>query len=264
VLGVALTGLAVLAERRASSPILPPRLFRSPTFVLSGVASFLVGIALFGVMIYLPEYLQIVKGMTPAVSGLMTLPMVLGLFLASITSGRIVTRTGRWKAFPVAGLLLVAIGLALLSRLHAGSSELVIGVDIAILGIGLGMSMQMLILAVQNAAQGRDMAVSTAGVSFFRSLGGAVGVAAFGAILTNRVTGEMTTRLAAAHVPVSGTSLSLGTPGAIAQLPGVVRGIVVEAFSTAMDTVFLAGVPAAILGFVAVLFLRELPLRGSN
>ncbi|MBO3745460.1 MFS transporter [Streptosporangiaceae bacterium NEAU-GS5] len=264
VLGATLIALAVLAERRAHSPILPPRLFRNQTFVLAGLASFLVGISLFGVMIYLPQYLQIVKGLTPAVSGVMTLPLVLGLFLASVTSGQIVTRTGRWKAFPVAGMLLVAVGLLILSRLHAGSSELIIGVSIGIVGIGLGMSMQMLILAVQNAAQVRDMATGTAGVSFFRSLGGAVGVAAFGAILTNRVASELAMRLAAAHIPATGATVDLGTPEAIAHLPAAVRSIVVEAFSQAMDTVFLAGVPAALLGFVAVLFLRELPLRSSK
>ncbi len=183
-LSVAFFGFAVAAERRAAAPILPPRLFRDRTFVLAATASMLVGVAMFGAMIYLPQYLQIVKGMSPTASGLMTLPMVLGLFVASISSGRIVTHTGKWKKFPLAGLLLVALALGLLSRLGVHSSNVTVGVDIAILGIGLGLTMQMLILATQNAVRARDMAVSTSGVSFFRSLGGAVGVAAFGAILT--------------------------------------------------------------------------------
>ncbi|MCT9930674.1 MFS transporter [Planotetraspora sp. A-T 1434] len=261
-LSVVLFGLAVLAERRASEPILPPRLFRSRSFVLSSTASLLVGIALYGVLIYLPQFLQIVKGLSPAASGVMTLPMVLSLFLGSIISGRVVTRTGRWKIFPLAGMILVAAGLWLLSLLKADSGYVVLGVDIAILGAGLGMSMQMLILAAQNAAEGRDMAVSTSGVAFFRNLGGAVGVAAFGAILTNRVKAEMTAMLGAAHVRATG--LALGTPEAIHHLPAAARRIVIQAFASAMSTVFLLGVPAAVLGLVAVVFLREVPLRSSR
>ncbi len=262
VLSVVLFALAIPAERRAADPILPPRLFRNRTFVLASLASLLIGIAMFGVMIYLPQYLQIVKGLTPTDSGLMTLPMVLGLFLASITSGRIVTRTGRWKAFPVAGLLLVTAGMWSLSRLEVRSSFLVIGADTAIVGVGLGLSMQMLILATQNAVERRDMAVSTSGVSFFRSLGGAIGVAAFGAILTNRVRDELAAMLA--HAPGGTAGLALGTPDAIQHLPAHVRDVVIQAFASAMRTVFLIGVPAAVLGLVAVLCLREAVLRSGR
>ncbi|WP_228645376.1 MDR family MFS transporter [Microtetraspora sp. AC03309] len=265
-LGVVMILLAVVAERRAASPILPPRLFGNRTFVLASLASLLVGIAMFGAMIYLPQYLQIVKGMSPTDSGLMTLPMVVSLFLGSIVSGRIVTRTGRWKLFPVAGMVLVAVGLGLLSRLHVDSGYLVIGLDIAVFGVGLGLTMQMLILAAQNAAEPRDMASTTSGVSFFRSLGGAVGVAAYGAILTNKVKSEMTSLMTAAHIRPSGSgaTLSLGTPEAIGKLPDPIRVIVLEAFARGMQMVFLVGVPAALLGVVAVLFLREVPLRSSR
>jgi EmrB/QacA subfamily drug resistance transporter len=261
----ALFGLSILAERRAADPILPPRLFRDRTFVLAGTASLLVGISMFGVMIYLPQYLQIVKGMSPTMSGIMTTPLVVSLLLSSISSGRVVTRTGRWKIFPAAGMLLVGTGMALLSLLHTDSSDWVIGVDIAILGTGLGLSMQVLILAAQNASQLRDMAVTTSGISFFRNLGGAVGVAALGAILTNRVASEVTVMLAAAHAPLpKGGELTLGTPEAIAHLPAALQHIVIEAFTRAMQTVFLACVPAAVLGFLAVMFLRELPLRSAR
>ncbi len=265
-LGVALILLAVVAERRAAGPILPPRLFRDRTFLLASLASLLVGIAMYGAMIYLPQYLQIVKGMSPTASGLMTLPMVVSLFLGSIVSGRIVTRTGRWKAYPVAGMLLVAGGLGLLSRLHVDSSDLVIGLDMAVFGLGLGLTMQMLILAAQNAAEVRDMAATTSGVAFFRSLGGAIGVAAYGAILTNKVKSELTSMMAAAHITPSGggSTLSLGTPEAIAKLPAPIHTMVLEAYARGMQTVFLVGVPAAFLGFVAVLLLREAPLRSSR
>ncbi|MDP4500374.1 MDR family MFS transporter [Nonomuraea turcica] len=255
--------LAVLSERTASNPILPPRLFRNRTFVLTSLASLFVGMAMFGAMIYLPQYLQIVKGLSPTNSGLMTLPMVLALFLAGVISGKIVTQTGKWKIFPVAGLLIVAVGLFLLSRLHVNSSEWLIGFDVAVLGVGLGLSMQMLILAAQNGAEPRDMASTTSGVSFFRSLGGAVGVAAFGAILTNRLKDEMAEMLKAAGISLPGGSdVKLGSPSAIQQLPGPIKNIVLESFTRGLETVFMVGVPIALLGFVATIFLKELPLRG--
>ncbi|WP_233508352.1 MDR family MFS transporter [Spongiactinospora gelatinilytica] len=257
---------AVLAERRAPEPILPPRLFADRTFVLTSLASLFVGAAMFGALMFMPQYLQIVKGMTPTASGLMTLPMVLGMLTSSITSGRVVTRTGRWKIFPVVGMLLVAGGLFLLSTLHVGTSLVIIGLDMAVLGIGLGMCMQILVLAAQNAVTRADMASATSGVAFFRSLGGALGVAAFGAILSNRLSGELAERLAAARIPLAGGQATpdLGAPDAIRSLPGPVLEIVLDAFTRAMDTVFLVGVPVALLGAAAAIALKELPLRSSS
>ncbi|NRQ37496.1 MFS transporter [Nonomuraea sp. NN258] len=257
--------LAVLSERTARNPILPPRLFRNRTFVLTSLASLFVGMAMFGAMIYLPQYLQIVKGMSPTNSGLMTLPMVVALFLAGVISGKIVTKTGKWKIFPVAGLLIVAVGLLMLSQLHVDSSQWLIGFDVAVLGVGLGLSMQMLILAAQNGSELRDMAATTSGVSFFRSLGGAVGVAAFGAILTNRLKDEMVDLATAAGIPMSAdASHSLGSPSAIQQMPEPIKHIVLESFTRGLETVFMVGVPIALIGFVAALFLKELPLRGAT
>ncbi|MFC4063272.1 MDR family MFS transporter [Planomonospora corallina] len=260
-----LLGLAVVAERRAADPILPPRLFGNRTFALSSLASLLVGAAMFGAMMFLPQYLQIVKGMSPTASGLMTLPMVFGLLVCSIAVGRFVTRTGRWKVFPVAGMLLVALGLYLLSHLHVDSSLVVIGVYNAVIGIGLGASMQILILAAQNAAARTDMAATTSGVSFFRSLGGAVGVAAFGAVLSNRLSSELAALAKAAHLPLTGgADISLGSPDAIRRLPAPVLEIILEAFTRALQTVFLVGAPIAVLGAIAALLLKELPLRSAQ
>ncbi|GGS79306.1 MDR family MFS transporter [Nonomuraea spiralis] len=261
---VLMLALAVLAERTARNPILPPRLFRNRTFVLTSAASLFVGMAMFGAMIYLPQYLQIVKGLSPTNSGLMTLPMVVALFLSGVVSGKIVTNTGKWKIFPVMGLLIVAVGLFLLSRLHVDSGEWLIGFDVAVLGIGLGLSMQMLILAAQNGSELRDMASTTAGVSFFRSLGGAMGVAGFGAILTNRQASEMADLVAKARIHLPGTGQKLGSPAAIQHLPEPIKGIILESFTRALETVFLVGVPIALLGFIAALFLKELPLRGTT
>jgi len=262
-LGVALLALAVLAERRAADPILPPRLFRDRTFIFTSLASAFTGMAMYAVMIYMPQYLQIVKEMTPTASGLMTLPMVMAMLVASIGSGRTVTRTGRWKLFPAVGLLLVTAGLVMLSRLHAGSGDVLIGADLAVVGMGLGLSMQILILAAQNAVRPADLAATTSGVAFFRSLGGAIGVAAFGAILIGRLRVEIADGLRAAHIGGLG-HVSLGEPESINRLPAPLLNIVHEAFTRAMETVFLVGVPIALLGFAAVLALRELPLRSAR
>ncbi|GGS52927.1 MFS transporter [Planobispora rosea] len=264
-LSLVMFGLAVVAERRAADPILPPRLFGNATFALSSLASLLVGVAMFGAMMFLPQYLQIVKGMSPSGSGLMTLPLVFGLLVSSIVVGRLVSRTGRWKVYPVVGMVLVAIGLYLLSGLHVDSSLVTIGLDIAVLGIGLGAAMQMLVLAAQNAAARTDLAVTTSGVTFFRSLGGAVGVAAFGAILGNRLSSELVSLARAADLPLTGGAApSLGSPDAIRHLPAPVLGVILEAFTRAIQTVFLVGVPIAVLGAAAALFLKEIPLRSSH
>lgn len=264
-LSLVLFGLTVVAERGAADPILPPHLFRNRTFVLTSVASLLVGAAMFGALMFLPQYLQIVKGMSPTGSGLMTLPLVLGLLTSSILTGRFVSRTGRWKIFPVVGMLLVATGLFLLSRLHVDSSLVLVGFDNAVLGIGLGASMQILILAAQNAVTRANLASATSGVSFFRSLGGAVGVAAFGAILTNRLTAELVSLAKAAHLPLSGGAVpSLGSPEAIHNLPAPILEIILEAFTRAMSAVFMVGVPIAVLAAVAALMLKEIPLRSAR
>lgn len=265
--GVALLSLllAIPAERMAKDPILPPRLFRNRTFVLTSLASLLVGMAMFGSIIYLPQYLQSIKGLSPTTSGLMMLPMVTAMFLASIGAGQLVTRTGRWKPFPMIGLLAAAGGLFLMHLFEVDTGKLVIGVSVAVLGIGLGMTMQILILAAQNSVNRADLATSTSGVAFFRSLGGAIGVAAFGAVLQNQLRDKVTELAKAAHIPMkSGATPKLGTPDAIQHLPEPIKHIVLTAFMDGIQTIFLWAVPAAILGFLAVLFLPELKLRGSR
>lgn len=254
---------AIFAERHAAAPILPPSLFANKSVVLTIVASLLVGVAMFGVMIYLPQYLQIVKGLSPTESGLMTVPMVVTMFVMSLVSGRLITRFGRWKVFPLAGTLFVGLGLFLLSNLHVDTSHLVFGLDIAVIGAGLGMTMQVLILAAQNAVPRSDLATTTSAVAFFRSLGGAIGIAGFGAVLTNRLSTEMTSLFQERRVPLpkGGGDVHLGTPDAIHQLPGPIQDIVLEAFTRSLHAVFLLGVPAAALAFVAVLLTPELTLR---
>lgn len=260
---VALLLLAIVAERGARDPILPPWLFRNRTFVLASLGSICIGTAMFGVLIYVPQYLQIVKGMSPTASGLMTLPLVIGMLITATGSGQIVTRTGRYKIFPVVGTFCVAIAMFLLSRLHTDSSNTLIGVDLAVLGIGMGLTLQILILAAQNAAATADLASTTSGVSFFRNLGGTMGVAAFGAILTNRVTAEIASGFRAAGISASSDDALRGSPAEIQQLPETVKAIVRDAFTSSLETVFLTGIPIAIIGFLAVLAMKELPLRGG-
>jgi EmrB/QacA subfamily drug resistance transporter len=263
-IAVVMVLLAIPAERHAKNPILAPRLFRNRTFVLTSLASLFVGMAMFGGLIYLPQYLQTAKGLSPTASGLMMLPMVVTMFLGSIATGQIVTRTGRWKIFPSIGLLVVAAGLFLMSRFELDTGKPVIGLSVAVLGLGLGMTMQTLILAAQNAVDRADMAATTSGVSFFRNLGGAIGVAAFGAVLQNKIKDEIADGIKKLHIHTSGGGVKLGTPEAIQHLPGPIKNIVVGAYVDGIQTVFLWAVPVAILGFLTILLLPELKLRGAR
>jgi EmrB/QacA subfamily drug resistance transporter len=263
---VVLLGLAVVQERRAAEPIIPPRLFSVPTFRITSLAGFIVGVAMFGAIVYLPQYLQIVKGQSPTRSGLLTIPLMVGLMSMSIGSGRIITRTGRYKIFPVVGLLVVAAGLGLFSLLDVDTSLPVAGVYMVVLGAGLGMVMQVLVLAVQNAVDHRDLGTATSAATFFRSMGGALGVAVFGALLSNRLGHHIPSRLSAAGVDVAtggGTSDLLGTPDAIAALPGPIRDAVLGGFADSLSDLYTIAIPIALLGFIVVLFLPEVPLRTS-
>ncbi|WP_344686971.1 MDR family MFS transporter [Blastococcus jejuensis] len=256
--------LAVWQERRAREPIMPPHLFANHTFVITSLAGFVVGVAMFGAIIFLPQYLQIVKGESPTASGLLTLPLMVGLLAASIGSGRAITATGRYKIFPVIGLLIAAVGLGLMSRLSVDTSLVVAGLYMLVTGVGIGLVMQVLVLAAQNAVEQKDLGVATSGATFFRSLGGALGVAVFGALLTHRLADTIPSRLAEAGVPaerLAGGTPTLGSPEQIAALPEPVHTAVITGFADALQTTFLAAVPFALLGFLVLLFLRETPLR---
>ncbi|RJK95326.1 MDR family MFS transporter [Vallicoccus soli] len=261
---VALLVLAVRQERRTSEPIMPPHLFANHTFRITSLAGLVVGVAMFGAIIYLPQYLQVVRLQSPTASGLHTIPLMVGLLLASIGSGRVIVRTGRYKLFPVLGLLIAAAGLASLSLLEPDTSFWLVSASMFVTGSGIGLSMQVLVLATQNAVAREDLGVATSGATFWRSLGGAVGVSAFGALLTHRLGDTIPAQLAASGVPASqlqGGAPSLGSPAQIAALPEPLHTAVVVGFNEALQTTFLAAAPFALVGFLTVLFLRELPLR---
>ncbi|HEX7746608.1 MAG TPA: MDR family MFS transporter [Micromonosporaceae bacterium] len=267
-LAVALLMLAaaIWQERRVAEPIMPPQLFANHTFAITSLACFIIGVAMFGAIIFLPQYLQIVKGESPTASGLLTLPLIAGLLTTSTLSGRAITRTGRYKIFPVIGMILAAVGLGLLSRLGVDTSLVVAGVYMLITGLGIGLVMQVLVIAAQNAVDRKDLGVATSGVTFFRSMGGAVGVAVFGALLSHRLRETIPAALAKVGVPpervaAAGGRATSGTPGQIHALPEPIHTAVITGFAEALQTAFLAAVPFAVAGFIVVLFLRETPLR---
>ncbi|MDQ0984200.1 MFS transporter [Streptomyces sp. V2I9] len=267
-------GLAVLAavllvafiavERRAVEPVLPLKLFRIRTFTLVAVISFVIGFAMFGAMTYLPTFLQVVHDITPTMSGVHMLPMVFGLLITSTGSGQIVSRTGRWKVFPVVGTALTAVGLLLLHRLDENSSTWLMSVYFFVFGAGLGLVMQVLVLAAQNAVSYQDLGVATSGATFFRSIGAAFGVAVFGTVFTNRLTGRLTDALAGQPLPPGVDAGRLAAdPRAIGQLPAGLRPSVLSAYSTSITDVFLYAAPVVLVAFVLAWFLREDRLRGA-
>ncbi|MFJ6697561.1 MDR family MFS transporter [Streptomyces sp. NPDC091272] len=269
IIGLAVLGVVVLVafvsvERRAAEPVLPPRLFRVRTFVLSSVISFVVGFAMFGAMTYLPTFLQVVHGISPTMSGVHMLPMVLGMLISTTGSGQIVSRTGRWKVFPIAGTAVTTVGLLLLHQLTATSSTLRMSLCFFVFGAGLGLVMQVLVLIVQNAVPYEDLGVATSGATFFRSIGASFGVAIFGTIFTSRLDGKLTDALAGQPLPPGVDVARLESdPRAIAGLPAALRPEVLDAYASAITDVFLYAAPVGLVAFVLAWFLKEDRLRGS-
>ncbi|WSW80260.1 MDR family MFS transporter [Streptomyces sp. NBC_00996] len=264
VLGVVLAVVFVTVERRAAEPVLPLKLFRIRTFTLSAVISFIVGFAMFGAMTYLPTFLQVVQRVSPTLSGVHMLPMVFGLLLSSTVSGQIVSRTGRWKVFPIAGTGITAIGLLLLHQLDENSGTGEMSSYFFVFGLGLGLVMQVLVLIVQNAVSYEDLGVATSGATFFRSIGASFGVAIFGTVFASRLADKLTVALSGQQLPAGISPNSLkADPKGIGDLPPALRQPVLHAYASSITDVFLYAAPVAVLGFVLAWFLREDTLRGS-
>ncbi|WP_392670164.1 DHA2 family efflux MFS transporter permease subunit [Streptomyces sp. LN785] len=254
----------VYVERRAAEPVLPLKLFRIRTFSLVAVISFVIGFAMFGAMVYLPTFLQVVHHITPTMSGVHMLPMVVGLLLTSTVSGQIVSRTGRWKVFPILGTGVTAIGLLFLHRLTEYSSTWEMSAYFFVFGAGLGLVMQVLVLVVQNAVTYQDLGVATSGATFFRSIGASFGVAIFGTIFTSRLTDKLGAALSGFPLPPGVDAGRLAAdPRTIGQLPPALRSSVLHAFSTSITDVFLYAAPVVLVAFVFAWFLKEDKLRGS-
>jgi EmrB/QacA subfamily drug resistance transporter len=274
IIGLFVLGALVLAgftlwEARAPEPILPLGLFRLRIFTVSNVISFVSGVAMFGALAFLPQYLQLVHGVSATESGLLLLPLLVGLLAMSISSGIYISRTGRYRWFPLAGTIIVTIGLALLSRLAAHTSLTIVGLDILIFGLGLGLFMQVLTLVVQNAVPMKELGVATSSVTFFRSMGGAIGASALGAVLTAGITAELPRYLPPAVLAVGGNKVGalIGSPAQLDALkrthPAIHEGII-QAYSHAIDRLFLVAVPVSVLSVIAALFINQVRLRTSN
>jgi EmrB/QacA subfamily drug resistance transporter len=252
--------LAIWVESRAAEPILPLHLFRNHTLVLAVVASVAVGVALFGTSVFLSQYMQVARDKTPTQSGLLTIPMILGLLVSSTVTGRVISRTGRYKRYMVAGSVSLIAGLALMGTIRSDTSFVLVSLYMLVLGAGVGMLMQNLVLATQNTLDVREMGAGTATVAFFRTLGGAVGVSALGAVLGSRVTTLLLSGLR--EIGVDPSALSGGTTSVpdVSTIPEPVRTVVEQAFGEAIADLFLIAVPLGVVALVAVLLLREVPL----
>ncbi len=257
--GTLVLALAFVAvERRAAAPVLPLWLFRTRTVVLAIVAGLAVGVALYATSTYVSQYFQLAEGKSPTTAGILALPQILGLALASSVAGRIISATGRWKPFLVAGAVLITAGLALLGFTERDTPYWQLALAMALLGLGLGVMLQNLVLAVQNQVRPSELGAATSSVSFFRTLGGTIGVSALGAVLAAKVGHVVADGLAKLGVPAGG---ALSRP---AELPAPVRAVVEDAYGQATGTIFGYAVPLALVALVCVLFIREVPLRTTN
>ncbi len=249
----------IIAEQHAAEPVLPLELFRNRVFSLACAIGFVVGFALFGATTFLPLFLQVVNGASPTSSGLRLLPMILGVLTTSITSGLLITRWGRYKAFPIAGTALMVLGLFLLSQMNEQTSILVASLDMLVLGMGLGLVMQVLVIAVQNAVDYRNLGVATSGATFFRSIGGSFGTAVFGAIFSNVLAYHLSSLASA--LPPGFTISNAENASALQHLPASVRAEIVHAYAQSLSTVFLVAAPIAAVAFILSWLLPEVRLR---
>ncbi|HMJ33690.1 MAG TPA: MDR family MFS transporter [Baekduia sp.] len=246
-------------EQRAAEPILPPSLFRNRVFVVCAAVSLVVGFALFGALTYLPLFQQVVRGLSPTASGLQLIPVMGGLLTSSIISGQIISRTGRYKAWPIAGTAIAALGLWMLSSLDQTTSTGAAALHMLVLGLGLGMVMQVLVLAVQNSVSYEQLGVATSGATLFRSIGGSLGTAVLGAIFTGRLTHELSAKL-----PSSGGAVEGGVnPAQIGRLPQPIHDAYISAFTDALHVVFLVATAVVVVAFLLSWLIEERPLRAT-
>jgi EmrB/QacA subfamily drug resistance transporter len=257
-LSIALAVLFVLWERRAAEPLLPLRLFRNRVFRIACAVGFAAGMSLYGALTYIPLYLQVVKGASPTSSGLQLLPLMAGITVASLTSGRLTVRFGRYKVFPIVGTGLCLTGMLLLSRLATGTSTVAVDVYMAVVGLGLGLVLPMLVLAVQNAIDYRSLGVATSTTTLFRAMGGTIGVPIFGAIFTNSLATHIASRLPPDEIARLPSRLR---PSQIDALPAAIRDPYLAAWAAALRPMFLIAGALAAVGFVLAWFLDEVPLR---
>jgi len=259
IVAIVATGAFIAIEARAAEPILPLHVFRNRNFSLTISMSFLLGLAMFGALTFLPLYQQTVQHASATGSGLMLIPLMLGSTVTSLIGGQITTKTGRYKALPIAGAAIMATALYLLTHLGPDTSRLISGVYFAIMGIGMGFLMQITTLVVQNSVDPRDMGVASSSRTFFQQIGGSIGVSLFGVIFSRRLIDSLAAQ--GMHLKAKGTQLD---PATVNQLPPGARHIAFLGISHAVDGVFIFAAPAAVLVFVLALLIKEIPLRGRE
>ncbi|HVC68748.1 MAG TPA: MDR family MFS transporter [Acidimicrobiales bacterium] len=251
-------------ERRASEPIIPLPLMANRTFSSTSAIGFVVGFAMFGAITFLPLYMQVVKGLSPTISGLRLTPLMGGLLITSVSSGQIISRWGRYKVFPVVGSAVMTVGLFLLSRIDPTTGWLELSLGMLVLGLGIGMILPVLVIAVQNAVEYKDLGTATSGTTFFRSIGASFGVAIFGAIFSNTLLGNVRHSLGSVRLP-PGLSVTGGvSPTQLKALDPAVRHVLVTGYSHSLQSVFLAAVPVALLAFALTWLLPEVALRRTT
>ncbi|MER7715403.1 MDR family MFS transporter [Streptomyces flaveolus] len=265
--GLIALALFCLVETRAAEPMLPMRLFGNPVFTVCSILSFIVGFAMLGALTYLPTYLQYVDGDSATVSGVRTLPMVAGLLIASVFSGTVVSRTGRYRLFPIVGTLVMGVGLYLMSLMGPSTGAGLESLYMFVLGTGIGLSMQVLTIAVQNTVDYTDLGTATSGVTFFRTLGSSFGTAVFGTIYANALDPNLRDGIADAARTGTADPAVIGraatSPAGVHGLPPEAAAPVIGAYADTIQTVFLWTVPVAALGLVVALFLKQVQLRDS-
>lgn len=262
--GISLAAAFIAWEYRAREPVIPLRLFRSDIFRIASLLSLLSGGVMFGVMTFIPEYQQIVRGYSATESGLLMLPLIAGMMVSMIGSGRLMSRLGKYRIFPIVGTVITTFGIWLFSHIALNTSQVTLSIWMAVLGLGIGAYMQVMTLAVQNSVDRNDMGTATSVVTFFRSMGASFGTAIFGAILVNRLTHYLQLDLPAVVQSHLHTADLQQSAGALGHLPPIILHDVLTAFSSAFHDVFLWAIPFAVLTFIVALFLRETPLRATT
>ena len=263
VTGLALTVAFIMIERRSVEPVLPPSLFANRVFSSASAIGFVVGFAMFGAMTFLPLYFQDVHGASPTNSGLRLLPMMVGLFSASIVTGQLVVRGWRYRPFPIAGTAVMTIGIGLLGTIGVTTSTFVTGAYMLILGVGIGLVMQILVTAVQNAVNPADVGAATAGTNFFRSIGGSFGTAVFGAIFANELPRQLVAGLKATHYSGTLPPAAQWTPTKLRALPATALHVIVHAISASISHIYLLAIPVGVVAVLLSLTLPEVKLRTS-
>ncbi|MGY0025171.1 MFS transporter [Streptomyces sp. cg35] len=264
---VVLALIFILVETKAAEPIIPLRLFRNRTITLASIASLFVGVAMFAGTVFFSQYFQLARGKSPTMSGVMTIPMIGGLFISSTVAGQVITKTGKWKAWLVSGGVLITAGLGLLGTIRYDTPYWRVAVFMALMGLGVGMMMQNLVLCTQNQVAPQDIGSASSTVTFFRSLGGAMGVSALGSIMSTRITHYVKDGLA--DLGPKGAALGHGGTGGGAipdldKLPAPLRTIMESSYGHGIADVFLIAAPIALLALIATLFIKEVPLRTSG